>query len=83
MLEGRRGRFLCRSARREEALTPRSEITALDKVEAAWSSLEEYFTLNASIERVFRDSRGKFYSGPARIITAELVARLHLPEFNT
>ena len=51
-----------------------SEVTALDRVEAAWSSLEEYFALNVSIERVFQYSRGRFKSGPAHIITAELVA---------
>ena len=51
-----------------------SEVTALDRVEAAWSSLEEYFALNVSTERVFQYSRGRFKSGPAHIITAELVA---------
>ena len=39
----------------KKPLVPRSEVTALDRVEGAWSSLEEYFALNASIERVFRD----------------------------
>ena len=53
----------------------------LDRVEVAWSSLEEYFALNASIELVFRDSRRRFKSGPAHIITAELVAGLQSPEF--
>ena len=67
----------------KKASAPRSEVTALDKVEAAWSSLEEYFALNASIERVFRNFRGRFKSGPACIITAELVAGLHPPEFKT
>ena len=64
-------------------LAPRSEVTALDRMEAAWSSLEEYFALSASNERVFRDSRGRFKSGPAHIITAELVAWLNPPEFKT
>ena len=67
----------------KKALALRSEVTALDRVEAAWSSLEEYFALNASIERVFQDYRGRFKSGPAHTITAELVARLHSPEFKT
>ena len=48
-------------------------------MEAAWSSLEEYFALNASIERVFRDYRGRFNSGTVRIITVELVAGLTHP----
>ena len=39
--------------------------------------------MNASIERVFRDSRGRFKSGPAHTITAELVAGLNPPEFKT
>ena len=39
--------------------------------------------MNASIERVFRNSRGRFDSGPEHIIMAELVARLHPPEFTT
>ena len=52
-------------------------------MEAAWSSLQEYFALNESIERVFRDSRGRFISGPARIVTAELMAGLHTPEVET
>ena len=56
----------------KQASAPRSKVTALDRVEAAWSSLEEYFALNASIERVFPDSRDRFKSVPAHIITAEL-----------
>ena len=67
----------------KKALAPRLAVTALDRVEAAWSSLEEYFALNASIEHVFRDYRGRFKSGPAHIITAELVAGLNPPEFKT
>ena len=67
----------------KKALALRSEVTAFGRVEAAWSSLEKYFTLNASIERVFRDSRGRFKSGPAHIITVELTAGLHPPEFKT
>ena len=66
-----------------KALVPRLEVTALDRVEGAWSSLEEYFALSASIERVFRGSRGRFKYGPAHIITAELVAGLNPPEFKT
>ena len=44
-------------------------------------SLDEYFALNASIERVFRDSRGRFNSGPAHINTPELMTGLSSPEF--
>ena len=65
----------------KNVLALRSELTALDRVEAAWSSIEGYFSLNARIEHVFRESRGRFKNGPARIITAELVAGLHSPEF--
>ena len=64
----------------KKTLAPRSEVTALDRVEAVWSSLEEYFAWNASIERMFRDSRGKFKSSPAHTITAEMVAGLHRSE---
>ena len=67
----------------KKALAPRSETSALDRVEAAWSFLEEHFALNVGIERVFRDCRGRFNSGPVRIITVELVAGLHPPEFKT
>ena len=67
----------------KNALPPRSEIVAHDRVEAAWSSPEEYFALNASIERVFQYSRSRFRSGPAHVITAELVAGLDPPEFET
>ena len=67
----------------EKALIPRYEVTALDRVEAAWSSVEEYFALNASIERVFRDSCSKFISGPAYMITVELMTGLHPPQFKT
>ena len=31
----------------KESLAPRSEVIALDRREAAWSSLENYFALNA------------------------------------
>ena len=68
-----------------DTLLQRSEVTALDRVEPAWSSLEDYFALNASKsnERVLRGSRGRLKSGPVHIITAELVARLNPPEFKT
>ena len=65
----------------KKTLNSRSEVTALDRVEAAWSSLEKHFALNASIERVFRDSRGRFKSSLVHIITAELVAGLNPPKF--
>ena len=67
----------------KKVLAPWSEVVALDRVKFEWSSPEEYFALNASIERVFRDSRGKLKSGPAHIITAELVAGLNTPELKT
>ena len=60
-----------------------TEVTALDKVKAAQRSLEKYFTLNASIERVFRHCRGRYKNGPAHIVTVKLVAGLHPPEFKT
>ena len=44
----------------KEALALRSEVIALDRVEAAWSSLGEYFASNASIEPVFRGSCDRF-----------------------
>ena len=66
----------------KKALVPRSEVTTLDRVEAAWSSFEEYFALNR-IERVFRDSCCRFESGPVHILTAKLVAGLSPPEFRT
>ena len=56
---------------------PRSEVTALDTVGAAWSSLEECFAMNVSIQRMFRDFLGGFKSGQAHIFTAELVAELN------
>ena len=67
----------------KKALAKRSEVTAFDRVEAAWSSLEQYFASNATIERVFRDFRGKFKDSPAHIITVELVAGLSPPKFKT
>ena len=67
----------------KKALSARSEVTSLDSVEAVRDSLEEYFALNASIERVFRNSHCRLRSGPAHIITAELVVGLHPPEFKT
>ena len=54
----------------KKVLAPRSEVTALDRVEA-------------SIERVFRDSHGRFESGSANTITVELVAGLHPPSVKT
>ena len=52
----------------KKALAPWLEVTAFGRVEVAWSSLKKYFALNASIECVFRDSRGRFKGGPAYII---------------
>ena len=45
--------------------------------------LKKYFALNTTIRRVSRDSRGKFKSGSAYIITAELGAGLHPTKFKT
>ena len=67
----------------KKTLASRSKIIALDRAGAAWSFLEEYFALNASIERVFRYCHGRFKSDTAHIITVELVAGLHPPEFKT
>ena len=67
----------------KKALALRSEVAALDRLEAAWSSLKDYFPLNVSIERMFRYSRGRFKSGLAHIITAELVVRLNPLEFKS
>ena len=67
----------------KKVLAPRSDVSTLDIVETAWNSFEEYFALNASVERVFRDYCGRFKRGPARIITAELVAGLYSPELKT
>ena len=67
----------------KKALALPSEVTALDRVEAAWYSLGEYFALNAKIERVFRYSRGRLKSGSAHILTAEPVAGLNPLEFKT
>ena len=61
----------------KKALAPRSEETALDRVEATWTSFEECFAMNASIERVFPGSRGRIKNGPAHLITVELVAGSH------
>ena len=65
----------------KKVFAPWSKVTALDRVAAAWSSLEEYFALNRSIERVFRHSRGKLKNSPAHIIMAKLVAGLNPPDF--
>ena len=67
----------------KKALAPRSEVITLDRVEAAWSFLEEYLAFNASIERFCFYSRDRFKSDPAHIITAKLVAGLNPPEFKT
>ena len=56
----------------KKALALLSEVTALDRVEAAWRTLEEHFVLNTSIERVFRYSRGRCKSGPAHTIMADV-----------
>ena len=56
-------------------------MVALDRVKAAWSSLEEYFALNASTERAFRGCRGRFKS--VSRFSWELVVGLNQPEIKT
>ena len=53
----------------KKAFASRSDVTALDRVEAPWSSLEEYFAFNACIEGVFRDSRAYHPGGAGGGVT--------------
>ena len=67
-----------------KVLAARSKVAALDRVEAAWSSLEENFAFNESIVCVFRDSCGRFLKkGSAHTNTTELVAGFNPPELKT
>ena len=58
------------------------EATAVDRIDAVHSRLEEYFE-NPSAERVFRDTLSAYKSGPAAVIinSKSLVAGLNPPEF--
>jgi len=56
--------------------------TALERVDGVLGELEAYFE-NPSASAVFRDSHGKYLSGPARIITRSFVAGLKPREFKS
>lgn len=65
----------------ESRLAMRSESTAMERIDAVRSRMEE-FCANPSVARVFRDSATrKYVSGPARVITAAVVRGLKPPEF--
>ena len=57
-----------------------SEDTAVDRIDAVHSRLEQYFE-NPSAERVFRDTLGAYKRGPAAVISEALVVGLNPPEF--
>ena len=57
-----------------------SEPTALDRIDAITWRLEDCFE-NPSAEKLFRDADGKYVKGPARVLTAALVAGLKPREF--
>ena len=61
-------------------VTVGSEATAVDRIDAVHSRLEQYFE-NPSAERVFRDTLGAYKRGPAAVISKTLVAGLNPPEF--
>ena len=61
-------------------VTMGSEATAVDRIDAVHSRLEQYFK-NPSAERVFRDTLGAYKKGPAAVISIALVAGLNPPEF--
>ena len=61
-------------------VTMGSEATAVDRIDAVHSRLEQYFE-NPSAERVFRDALGAYKRGPAAVISKALVAGLNPPEF--
>ena len=67
-------------AKVEHLLVMGSEPTALDRIDAVTWRLEDYFE-NPSAEKVFRDADGKYVKGPARVLTAALVAGLKPHEF--
>ena len=55
-----------------------TETTAVDRIDAVQSRLEQYFE-NPSAERVFRDSSGAFKEGPAAVFSKAVVASLSPP----
>ena len=61
-------------------VTMGSEATAVNRIDAVHSCLEQYFE-NPSAERVFRDTLGAYKRGPAAVISKALVAGLNPPEF--
>ena len=61
-------------------VTMGSEPTAVDRIYAVHSRLEQYFE-NPSAKRVFRDTLGAYKNGPAVVISKALVAGLNPPEF--
>ena len=61
-------------------VTMGSEATAVDRIDAVHSLLEQGFE-NPSAERVFRDMLGAYKRGPAAVISKALVAGLNPPEF--
>ena len=61
-------------------VTMGSEATAVDRIDAVHSRLEQYFE-NPSAERVFCDTLGAYKRGPAAVISKALVAGLNPPEF--
>ena len=61
-------------------VTMGSEATAVDRIDAVHSRLEQYFE-NPSAERVFRDTLGAYKRGPAAVISKALVAGLNPSEF--
>ena len=61
-------------------VTMGSEATAVDRIDAVHSRLEQYFE-NPSAERVFCGTLGPYKRGPAAVISKALVAGLNPPEF--
>ena len=57
-----------------------SKATAVDRIDAVHSRLEQYFE-NPSAGRVFRDTLGIYKRGPAAVLSKALVAGLSPPEF--
>ena len=61
-------------------VTMESEATAVDRIDAVHSRLEQYLE-NPSAERVFRDTLRAYRRDPAAVISKALVAGLQPPEF--
>ena len=64
----------------ERLLAMGSEPTAVDRIDAIKGRMEDYLE-NPAVEKAFRDSTGKYRRGPARVMTAALVAGLQPREF--